>query len=325
MVPYIDMHCDTLMRAYMDKRSDIYELPQLMLDVKRLREGGARAQFFAVFMLPESMRGELGENFPKDPDYIKALLAIYKKTVEEHSETIGQCTDLATYLENKKAGRVNAILSVEDGRAVAGNMENLRWLRKKVVRMMAPLWNYKNCFGFPNSDDSAIMQKELTSFGKESITVMNDLGILIDVSHLNDGGFWDVVKLTTKPFVASHSNCRTLAPHRRNLTDEMIRALADKGGVMGLNFYGPFLNADASGMESCIAQMIRHVKHMIKVGGSDTPAIGTDFDGMNGDFEISDCSKMQLLFEAMERSGFTSEQIEKIAYKNVERVIKETF
>lgn len=325
MIPYIDMHCDTLMRAYMEKKNSIYELPELMLDVRRLAQGGASAQFFAIFMLPESMREKLKDAFPEDRDYIEVLLTVYERTLAEHGDCIGRCAELKDYLDNQKEGKVNAILSVEDGRAVAGELENLRWLRSKGVRMMAPLWNYANCFGYPNSDSPAVMQKRLTSFGKEAIAVMNDLGMIFDVSHLSDGGFWDVAKLSKKPFVASHSNCRALSPHRRNLSDEMIRALAEKGGVMGLNFYGPFLNRDTTCMESRIPQMLAHLKHMIKVGGSDLPAMGTDFDGMEGDFEISECSKMQLLFEAMEREGFTMEEIEKIAYKNVERVIKEVF
>ena len=325
MIPYIDMHCDTLMRAYVNKESDMFNLPELMLDVKRLTKSGASAQFFAVFMLPESMRGKMKDAFPEDVDYIKALLAIYEKTLTECGDSIGRCVEFNDYLDNKKAGRVNALLSVEDGRAVDGDMGRLKWLRSKGVRMMAPLWNYSNCFGFPNSDDFSIMQKGLTAFGKEAVEEMNKIGMIIDVSHLSDGGFWDVATLSKKPFVASHSNCRALSPHRRNLTDEMIRALADKGGVMGLNFYGPFLNSDISCMESRIPQMLAHLKHMMKVGGSDLPAIGTDFDGMEGSFEISDCSKMHLLFETMEQNGFTCEQIEKIAYKNVERVIKETF
>ena len=325
MIPYMDMHCDTLMRAYMNKREDMYELPELMLDVKRLTESGASAQFFAIFMLPESVRGKLKDAFPEDRDYIEALLTVYERTLAEYGACIGRCAELKDYLDNQKEGKVNAILSVEDGRAVAGEMENLRWLQSKGVRMMAPLWNYANCFGYPNADEPDVMQKGLTSFGKEAIAVMNDLGMIFDVSHLSDGGFWDVVKLSKKPFVASHSNCRALSPHRRNLSDEMIRALAEKGGVMGLNFYGPFLNKDATCMESRIPQMLAHLKHMIKVGGSDLPAIGTDFDGMEGIFEISECSKMPLLFEAMEQNGFTGEQIERIAYKNVERIIKETF
>lgn len=324
MIPYIDMHCDTLMRAYIDGKETIYELPELMLDVKRLREGGALAQFFAIFMLPESMRKDFGESFPQDMDYIKACLQIHEKTLDTYSDAIGSVKSLEEYLENKKNGKIGSILSLEDGRAVNNNMDNLKWMRSEGIRMIALLWNYENCFGYPNSKDVRVMEQGLKSFGKEAIEVMNDLGILIDVSHLNDGGFWDVVKLTKKPFVASHSNCRAIAPHQRNLTDEMIRALADKGGVMGVNFCGPFLNEDAVGRESRIPQMIKHLNHMINVGGSDVAAIGTDFDGTYGEFDIPECSKMQLLFDAMAQEGFTQGQIEKIAFGNVERVLKET-
>ena len=325
MIPYIDMHCDTLMRAYVSRKETVYELPQLMLDVKRLQEGGALAQFFAIFMLPESMRKDLGPAFPNDMDYIKACIQIHKKTTEGYGSVIGGAGSLTEYLENKKNGKISGILSLEDGRAVDANMENLKWMCAEGIRMIALTWNYENCFGYPNSKDIQIMQQGLKAFGKEAVEVMNDLGMIIDVSHLNDGGFWDVVKLTKKPFAASHSNCRAIAPHQRNLSDEMIRALADKGGVMGLNFCGPFLNEDAAGRESRIPQMIKHLKHMINVGGSDIAAIGTDFDGTYGEFDIPECSKMQLLFEGMEKVGFTYEQIEKVAYKNVERVIKDVF
>lgn len=325
MTSYIDMHCDTLMRAYVSRKETVYDLPGLMLDVKRLREGGALAQFFAIFMLAEDMRAQLGPAFPKDMDYIKALLRIHRETMNLHGDSIAEARSLAEYKENKENGKISGILSLEDGRAVDSCMENLYWLHREGIRMIALTWNYENCFGFPNSKETLVMQQGLKPFGKEAIAVMNDLGIIIDVAHLSDGGFWDIVNLTGKPFVASHSNCRAIAPHQRNLTDEMIRALAEKGGVMGLNFCGPFLNEDAAGRESRIPQMIKHLKHMIKVGGIDTPAIGTDFDGTYGEFDIPECSKMQRLFEALEQEGFTQEQIEKIAYKNVERVIKETF
>lgn len=323
MIPYSDMHCDTLMRAYVSKKEIIYDMPELMLDVKRLREGGALAQFFAIFMLPEPLRQEWGAAYPKDMDYIKALIRIYRNTLEAHRNIIADTKSVAEYATNVSTGRICGILSLEDGRAVDGNPDNLVWMYEEGIRMIALTWNYENCFGFPNSKDREMMQRGLTSFGKEAIGVMNDMGMIIDVSHLNDGGFWDVVKLTKKPFVASHSNCRAIAPHQRNLTDEMIRALAEKGGVMGLNFCGPFLNEDGAGRESRIPQMIKHLKHMINVGGSDVAAIGTDFDGTFGEFDIAECSKMQLLFEAMEREGFSYDQIEKIAYKNVERVVQE--
>lgn len=325
MIPYTDMHCDTLMRAYVDKSDTIFELQNGMLDVKRLQKGGALAQFFAIFMLPKYAKKEWRDAFPEDMDYIKALLQIYRKTVEMHEDVISETKSVSEYVANSNQGRISGILSLEDGRAVDGKLDNLVWMYEEGIRMIAPLWNFENCFGFPNSKEVQIMQKGLTAFGKESIEVMNDLGIIIDVSHLNDGGFWDIVKLTKNPFVASHSNCRAIAPHQRNLTDEMIRALAEKGGVMGLNFCGPFLNEDGEGRESRISQMIKHLKHMINVGGSDVAAIGTDFDGTFGEFEIPECSQMQRLFEAMEKEDFTHEQIEKIAYKNVERVVWEVW
>lgn len=325
MVPYIDMHCDTLMRAYMNKEKSIWQLPDLMLDIARLKEGGNRAQFFAIFMLPESMKKDLGDAYPKDMDYIKALMEIYHKSIKEHPQVIAEVKTVSDYVRTAKEGKISGILSLEDGRAVDGKFENLEWLYREGIRMIALTWNYENCFGYPNATDAATMQKGLKPFGKEAIACMNDLGIIIDVSHLNDGGFWDIVKLSKQPFVASHSNCRVLSPHQRNLTDEMIRALADKGGVMGLNFYGPFLNADIREQKSGIPQMMQHLKHMVNVGGIDVAAIGTDFDGMQGDFDIPDCSKMRLLFDAMAKEGFTAGQIEKIAYKNVERVMKDIF
>lgn len=325
MIPYMDMHCDTLMRAYVSRAKTLYHLPELMLDVKRLQEGGGLAQFFAIFMLPESMRKDFGATPPRDMDYMKALLQIHRNTMEENRHVIAGACSLAEYESNKNAGKISGILSLEDGRAVEGSMDNLKWMYEEGIRMIALTWNYENCFGFPNSQDTLAMQQGLKPFGKDAIEIMNDLGIMIDVSHLNDGGFWDIVKLTKKPFVASHSNCRAISPHQRNLTDEMIRALAEKGGVMGLNFFGPFLNEDAKGRESRIPQMLKHLKHMINVGGCDIAAIGTDFDGTYGEFDIPECSQMQLLFEAMEREDFTYEQIEKVAYKNVERVIKEVW
>lgn len=320
---YIDMHCDTLMRAYVDKRETVYQIPEFMLDISRLKKGNCLAQFFAIFMLPESMRGELGEAFIEDEAYVKALTKIFRQSMEAHPELIAPAGNLLQLEQNQAAGRMSGILSLEDGRVVNGRLENLDWLYEEGVRMIALTWNYENCFGFPNSGDASVMGKGLKKFGLEAVERMNELGMLIDVSHLNDGGFWDVAGTTKAPFVASHSNCRALAPHQRNLTDDMIRALGEKGGVMGLNFCGPFLNGDARGRESRIEVMLDHLQHMINVGGSDIAAIGTDFDGTWGDFDIDSCEKMPLLFEAMERRGFSGELIEKIAYRNVERVMRQ--
>lgn len=318
---YIDMHCDTLFLAYIEKKKTIYQVLEFMLDIERMRKGNCLAQYFAIFMLQESMWEESLGPFPNDLEYIKDLVNIFQKSMKEHSDLVTPTGTVQELEENAAVGKMSGILSLEDGRAVAGQLDRLEWLYKQGIRMITLTWNYENCFGFPNSVDRVIMEKGLKPFGKEAIVRMNELGMAVDVSHLSDGGFWDVVKLSKKPFVASHSNCRELSPHSRNLTDEMIRALAEKGGVMGLNFAGQFLNEDTTSKESTLSRMILHLKHMVKVGGIETPAIGTDFDGTDGIFDIPDCSKMPLLFETMEKHGFTGEQIEKIAYKNVKRVM----
>ena len=167
------------------------------------------------------------------------------------------------------------------------------------------------------------MTEGLTEFGKEAIAEMNELGVIVDVSHLSDGGFYDVAALSKKPFVASHSNARTLSPHPRNMTDEMIRILADKGGVMGLNFCPAFLLPAGEGMDSRIEDMVRHIEYIKNIGGSEVLALGGDLDGIGGNLEIDSCEKTLWLFDALKQRGFTEEELDKLARKNVERVLRE--
>jgi len=251
-VQYIDMHCDTLYRAYVEKKETISHIPEFMLDIERMRTGGCLAQYFAIFMMPESMRRELDGEFPEDLEYIKILLCIFHKSVQEHSEHIAAAMTMEELEKNAAVGKMSGILSLEDGRWMDGRMERLEWLYGEGIRMITLTWNHENCFGYPNSVDKEVMDRGLKPFGRDAIIRMNELGMAVDVSHLSDGGFQDVTRLSKKPFIASHSNCRALAPHRRNMSDEMIRALAEKGGVMGLNFAGQFLNADAESRTSTI-------------------------------------------------------------------------
>lgn len=146
--------------------------------------------------------------------------------------------------------------------------------------------------------------------------------MIADVSHASDGTFWDILKYAKGPVVASHSNCRNLCNHPRNLTDEMIRAIAEQGGVAGLNFFGPFLGTTK---ESKIEEMTAHILHMIQVGGSEFPAIGTDFDGIDGleRLDIPNASAMELLWEALKKKGLSQGQLDKIWGENVERVLRE--
>ena len=149
--------------------------------------------------------------------------------------------------------------------------------------------------------------------------------MIIDVSHLSDAGFWDVLHNTGKPFVASHSNARALCGHGRNLTDDMIKALAERGGVMGLNYFGMFLDSvRADGRcPSSVKRMAEHARYIINVGGVDCLGLGSDFDGIGGDLEMQDCSMLPMLEAELRKQGFHESEIEKIFYKNVLGLYKE--
>ncbi|MCD8347926.1 MAG: dipeptidase [Lachnospiraceae bacterium] len=253
----------------------------------------------------------------------KILTQNLRREVSEHSDIIAMARTASEIEENFRAGKMSAVLTIEDGRMVNGNMERLIALREEGVCAIALTWNFANCFGSPNSKDPAVMNTGLTSFGKEAVEVMNDIGILIDVSHLSDGGFWDVVKLSKKPFVATHSNCRAISPHQRNLTDEMIRVLAQRGGVSGLNFSPDFLSPDLTNQVTRVELLADHVMHFIKIGGEDCVGLGTDFDGIEGSFEIGYPAQMYLLFEELSRRGLSQRQLDKIKSGNVLRVMRE--
>ena len=218
---------------------------------------------------------------------------------------------------------MSGLLTFEDGRVIAGKLDNLDAYYKKGIRLISLTWNQENCFGFPNSTNPSIMERGLKDFGKDAVRRMNELGILVDVSHLSDGGFWDVVAISKKPFVASHSNSRDICPHVRNLTAEMIRALADKGGVAGINFGPEFIHPDKEKGKSNLEIMGRQIKELIKQGGTDCVALGSDFDGIEGDVEISSVDKVPLLFDYLHREGFSDDTIEKIAWRNIMRVMND--
>jgi membrane dipeptidase len=226
-------------------------------------------------------------------------------------------------VENDRKQKISAYLTIEDGRSVNGSFDKIKEYYDLGVRLITLTWNSPNCFGYPNSFDKNIMEKGLTSFGKEAVSFMNEIGILVDVSHLSDGGFYDVCEVSKKPFVASHSNCRELSPHPRNLTDDMIRLLASKGGVIGVNIVPDFLSSDIRCRESFIDDVVRHVVHMINKGGIECVGIGTDFDGTGGNIELNEPAKVQILFDRLKKMGVSDDALEKIAYRNAARVIKE--
>lgn len=316
---YIDLHCDTLMQAALSQRKDIAVMEKAMVDLDRLEKGGCMAQFFAIFMPPMAYRAKYGSALPDDETYIRLLHGILMNTIQLYPGRLALAKSAGDLAAN--AGKISAFLTLEDGRAVDGKLENLDRFFDLGVRLISLTWNEANCLGAPNSADPAVMAQGLTPFGRDAVRRMNELGMIVDVSHLSDGGFWDVAELSDRPFVASHSNCRSLCAHPRNLTDEMIRALADRGGVAGLNFNPPFL--EEGGTHSAVQRIADHARHLADVGGLGCVALGTDFDGIRGTFDVGSPDKMDLLFTALQKVGFTQDQVEQIAWGNAQRLIRD--
>ena len=321
--PYADLHCDTLYAAWKKGAEDIFQVDGAMADVSKTARGGCRLQLYAVFMPSPKKTRDPAFHYPGDDAYIEALHAIFTNTARKHGDVFAAAGSMRDVERNAAEGKVSGMLSMEDGRAAEGSFDKIRFFYDLGIRVMGLTWNQANCFGYPNSTDPEEMRKGLTDFGKEALPFMEELGMIIDVSHLSDGGFRDVARLSRKPFIASHSNCRALNPHPRSLTDDMIRALADRGGVMGLNLCPEFLTRDLKQRTSTVDDLARQLRHRINAGGLECAAIGTDFDGISGELEIGSADRMPVLFEALEQRGFTAGELEHICRLNAERVFRE--
>lgn len=306
----IDLHCDTILRLMEDKEKLELRKNEFSVDIEKLERGNSFAQFFALFL-------DLEEGKPLEV-CLEMLDKFYIELSKNHDK-IAIARNYKELMENKENGKISAFLTIEEGAGLEGKIHHLRNFYRLGVRLITLTWNYKNEIGYPNCIKE-FKDEGLTLFGEEVVHEMNELGMIIDVSHLSDGGFYDVSRLSKKPFVASHSNARSVKNHTRNLTDDMIKILANKGGITGINFAKEFLG---DGKLSTVEDMIRHIKHIRNVGGIDVISIGSDFDGISPGLEIETIGEMDKLSIGLERAGFSYEDIEKIFYKNALRVIKE--
>lgn len=319
---YIDMHCDTISALFQSPESGHLSGNQLCIDKVKLQKGQALMQFFACFAdMKEHGSDVSGRNdewqvrADASYEYVLKLLDFFEQENKE--------AQLKICLSQGNVQDLSALLTVEEGGVLNNDPDRLMELYRKGVRLVTLTWNYENCLGFPNSQDPYLMKLGLKPFGKEIVQKMNEQGMIVDVSHLSDGGFYDVAdicKSDGKPFVASHSCARALCPHPRNLTDEMLKVLGNQGGVVGVNFYGRFLNEEPC---SDIESMVRHIRHMVNKAGIESVGFGSDFDGFDGGSEVADASMMPMLIDALAKAGFTYDQIEKIAWRNSLRVVRD--
>lgn len=317
----IDMHCDTISELVHGKERQNLVRNNLCVNLENMRRAGTWIQYFACFVnagrygRPISSKG-----WEMAWEETLCLIERLRQEASDDVRIIRTCGE-AEALCHKNS--VAALTTVEEGGVLNGRIARLEELYEEGVRLITLTWNYENCLGYPNSRDADIMNRGLKSFGIEVIDRMNEIGMLIDVSHLSDGGFWDCIQRSKAPVVASHSNARKLCGHPRNLSDEMLRALADKGGVAGINFYPEFLREDR---QVTTADIARHAKYMIDTAGEDVAAIGTDFDGFETEEKtgyISHSGQMELVWEACKQAGITERQLDKIRWQNVWRVMKE--
>lgn len=319
----IDMHCDTLWKLLdLGGKGDLMENDG-SVSIRNLEKEEALAQFFACFIQRDAMKGgSPEEKYDAGYRHVLDMIGYMREQEKAYGGRIRVAETKEDIEEIHRSGRTAAVLTLEEGGVLNGSLERLDGLYKKGVRLVTLLWNYENCIGFPNSRDRSVMEKGLKSFGIQTVERMNELGMIVDVSHASDGVFRDVLERSRKPVAATHSNCRSLADHPRNLTDEMLKALGEKGGVAGLNFYGPFLGTDG---ESRLEEMTEHITHMIQTGGIDLPAIGTDFDGFDGmeRMDIPDTGSMEKLWYALKKKGLAESMLDKIWYGNALRVWKE--
>ena len=312
-MPFIDLHCDTFLELERQNKS-LYD-NDLHISIKKLQKSAVFCQFFAMYI-------NLVKYANVDEAFGAALsmYKVFKSELAKNPDHIKQVCSAAELEAAQREGKIAALLTVEEGGICGNNIEKLEQLYDMGVRLITLTWNYENSLGYPNSDDPAIMNAGLKPFGIEFIERMQQLGMLIDVSHLSEGGFWDVTKHSKKPFVASHSNARAVRDFRRNLSDEQLKALAQAGGVTGINFYHNFLGEDGSGS---MEQIMAHIRHIKNVAGIDVIAVGSDFDGISGNTAMKDASELTMLIDSLEMFGFSEDEIDKICWKNALRVIKD--
>lgn len=321
----IDMHCDTISEL---RRGETLVDNHCCVNMERMQKAGTWIQFFACFTDAGKSARKIGTGLFSadvwDDTWKKALKLLdilrneESNKVSKRLQILRSCEDAELLYEG-----ICALATVEEGGVLNGKMERLEQLYERGVRLITLTWNYENCIGYPNSRERAVMERGLKPFGIDVIEQMNEQKMLIDVSHLSDGGFWDCIHHSKAPVIASHSNARALCQHPRNLSDEMLRALSEKGGVAGLNFYPFFLKTDG---QVIVADIARHAKYMIKTAGEDVVALGTDFDGFETDIQegyISHVGQMELVWEACKAAGITERQLDKICWKNAWRVMKE--
>jgi membrane dipeptidase len=313
--PIIDGHIDVLYAMEHEERGFFEESPRGQVDLPRLRRGGVAAAFCAVFFHTAGLT---------DGGLLRTLTMsdALRRLVAESAGAVQLVRDGAD-LERSLApgGPFGAILHLEGADGLDEGLAALRVLHAAGLRSLGLVWSRQNRFaqgvGPHDTGDG------LTAAGRRLVAECERLGILIDVSHLNDAGFWEAARLARRPFAATHSNARALAPHPRNLTDDQIRAIAAGGGVIGLNYHVGFIRPDLDHRqaETPLGLLVDHLDHMVNLVGIDHVALGSDYDGCRPPAAIGDVGKLPALIEALTDRGWREPDLARLCRENWRRLL----
>lgn len=303
----IDLHTDTLTRKKPEE-FNIFD-KNYMINYDAMIKGDYHSLALAVFLNLKNSKNNLFE--------------LTKKYFDATDKMIQENPSKFIWFDGKEHKEIQVIRSIEEGEAIEGSVEKLSYFAGRGLKLMTLTWNYQNSLAFPNNVKENKSEKSfgLTRIGEEVVQFMNDNNILLDTSHLGDKAFYDCLRFYHKPIIASHSNSRRITDVVRNLDDDMIKIIADSGGVIGINLCESFVYVKEY---NYLDSLVLHIEHIRKIGGIDVLALGSDFDGIARPPVLEDCSKWNILFEKLKSRGFTDTDIEKLAYKNALRVLKTT-
>ena len=344
--PIFDGHNDVLLQLY--TAGGLPHAEQFLtgmigaVDLPKARKGGFGGGFFAVFVPSPSEEGGIFEQMKK-PEYDLPLpdpvafeeavsVVLHQAAILfelERKEALRVCRSAAEIETCLSEETIAAIFHMEGAEAIDFDLHALDVLHEAGLRSLGPVWSRPTIFGhgvpfaFPSSPD---IGPGLTEAGERLVKRCNALRIMIDLSHLNEAGFWDVSRISDAPLVATHSNAHAITPHARNLTDRQLAAIAESDGMVGLNFAVAFLREDGRMIPDVpISQMMRHLDYLIEKLGEDRVGFGSDYDGAIVPPTITTIGDLDILRDEMKNHGFDRALIDKLCFENWIRVLRKTW
>lgn len=306
---YFDLHCDTITECCLSHKP--LRGGGLHVDLDNAGPLDTYVQCYAAW-IPDELKGE------EAVQRFQLIAQALNREIAQNRDLLSLCRepgDLDRVENEKKHG---AVLTVENGSALGGKLENVGRMRDLGVRMCTLTWNGENELGRGVMAEGTI---GLTAFGKQAVREFEKNGIVVDISHASPELFWDVAEIAQKPLVASHSNAKKLCSHPRNLTDEQFMAIRDSGGLVGLNAYRGFLNNEPD--RAYMEDIVKHAEHFLSLGGENALSMGGDFDGAQLPAEMHGLKSIPQLYELFLRHNYSESLLEKIFYGNAARFFRE--